>query len=45
MQCCALCNETIEDILLEFGEFVETDGEYWHLECHAEYFGEELQEV
>ena len=42
---CTLCNEHIEDIEIQFGDAVETDGEFWHAECFAEYFGEVYEEV
>jgi hypothetical protein len=45
MHLCALCNERIDDIQIEFDEFVELDGEYWHVECYAEYFDEVLETV
>lgn len=35
---CALCNEHIEEVELHFGDAIEVDGEYWHIECYAEYF-------
>lgn len=40
---CTLCNEDIEKVDFEFGEAVDLDGEYWHTECYAEYFGEVLE--
>lgn len=40
MNCCALCNEDIEDIEFESGEAIELDDEFWHVECYTEYFGE-----
>jgi len=41
MKCCALCNEAVDSVELEFGDAVELDnGEYWHYECYTEYFGE-----
>ena len=42
MHNCSFCNEMIEDVHIEFGEVEIIDEEYWHLECYAEYFGEEL---
>lgn len=42
---CTLCNEPIEDVELQFGDFRLVDGEYWHLDCYAEYFEEVLEEV
>jgi len=39
---CTLCNEPIEEVELQFGDVVEVDGEYWHVECYAEYFEEIL---
>ena len=45
MICCALCNEPFEEDQLAFGDIKELDGEYWHPECYAEYFGEVLEEV
>lgn len=43
MHQCTLCNEYIEEVELEFGDALEIDGEYWHGECYAEYFGEVLE--
>ena len=40
---CTLCNEHIMENEVDFGEAVEVDGEYWHAECFAEYFGEVLE--
>ncbi|GEM_PF-373229 len=40
MKRCALCNEYIEDIEFQFDEAVEIEGEYWHVGCYEEYFGE-----
>ncbi len=40
MKRCALCNEYIEDIEFQFEEAVEIEGEYWHVGCYEEYFGE-----
>jgi len=37
---CALCNEHVDDVELQFGDVIDLDGEYWHTECYAEYFGE-----
>lgn len=45
MQKCTLCNEHIDDVALEFGEAIELEGEYWHDECFAEYFDEQLEAV
>ncbi|HOZ45666.1 MAG TPA: hypothetical protein PLO37_08800 [Candidatus Hydrogenedentes bacterium] len=42
---CALCNEHIENVELEFGDAIEVEGEYWHVECYAEYFDEVLEAV
>lgn len=42
---CALCNELIEDVHIQFGEFERIEDEYWHVECYAEYFDEALEEV
>ena len=42
---CTLCNETIEPFQLEFDDAFKVDGEYWHVECYAEYFDEVLEEV
>ncbi len=42
---CTLCNEPFEDIEIEMNEIHEIEGEYWHTECYAEYFGETLEEV
>ncbi|MCX8065784.1 MAG: hypothetical protein N3G21_11545 [Candidatus Hydrogenedentes bacterium] len=40
MRRCSLCNETIEETEFEFEEAIEVDGEYWHVGCYEEYFGE-----
>ncbi|MCA1901115.1 MAG: hypothetical protein LDL53_02665, partial [Candidatus Hydrogenedens sp.] len=40
MKRCALCNEYIEDIEFQFDEAIDLDGEYWHVGCYEEYFGE-----
>jgi hypothetical protein len=45
MNHCALCNEDITDIELEFGDAIEVDEEHWHAECYAEYFDEALEAV
>ena len=37
---CTVCNEYIDEDDILFGEVTETDGEYWHVECYHEYFGE-----
>ncbi|MBP8130204.1 MAG: hypothetical protein KA184_11555 [Candidatus Hydrogenedentes bacterium] len=42
---CQLCNEHIEDVEFQFGDAFEVDGEFWHGECFAEYFGEVYEEV
>ena len=42
---CTLCNEHIEEIDFQFGDVCEVEGEYWHLECFAEYFEEVLERV
>ena len=40
---CALCNEHIDGVELQFGDAIELDNEYWHIECYAEYFDEVLE--
>ena len=40
MKRCSLCNEIIEEIEFEFDEAIEVDGEFWHVGCYEEYFGE-----
>ena len=40
---CRLCNEAFEQVELDFGEIVQVDDEFWHLECYAEYYGEALE--
>lgn len=45
MHICALCNDAIVDIDIQFGEYKRVDDEYWHLECYSEYFDEALQEA
>ncbi|MFA6242079.1 MAG: hypothetical protein WC655_14185 [Candidatus Hydrogenedentales bacterium] len=45
MHLCALCNEAIEPVQIQFGEVKKLAGEYWHLECYAEYFEVALEEV
>ena len=42
---CALCNEPIEDVEIQLGDVRIVDGEYWHAECYAEYYGEVLEEA
>ena len=42
---CTLCNESIDVMELEFEEAFIIEGEYWHVECYAEYFDEVLEEV
>lgn len=42
---CALCNERIEPIDIQFGDVKIVNGEYWHLDCYAEYFEEVLEEA
>lgn len=42
---CTLCNEEIESSDIEFGEVEIIEGEYWHADCFAEYFGEVLEEA
>jgi hypothetical protein len=37
---CIMCNEDIEEVDMQYGDVVEVNGEYWHPECFAEYFGE-----
>jgi len=45
MKQCALCNEQIEDVLIQFGDAIKAQGEFWHAECYEEYFGEVLQKA
>ena len=46
MHRCALCNEHIEEVDIQFNEVVILDDdEYWHLDCYAEYFGEVFEEA
>jgi hypothetical protein len=41
MKCCALCNEEISKLEFQTREAVELDnGEFWHVECYTEYYGE-----
>lgn len=40
---CRLCNESFEQVELDFGEVVQIDEEYWHAACYAEYFDESLE--
>lgn len=42
---CPLCNEHIEQTEMEIGDVKIAHGEYWHLECYAEYFEEVLEEA
>ena len=42
---CALCNEHIDDNEFLFNEAFEIEGEYWHADCYAEYYGEELEQA
>lgn len=43
MHKCTLCNEDIDDSAVEFGDVIDVDGEFWHMECYDEYF--ELEAV
>jgi len=40
---CRLCNESFEQVDIDFGEVVRLGDEYWHVECYAEYFDEALE--
>ncbi len=41
MKCCAMCNEEIGALEFTNAEAVELDnGEFWHVECYTEYYGE-----
>lgn len=40
---CKLCNESFEQVELDFGEVIHIDDEYWHADCYAEYFDEALE--
>ena len=40
---CRLCNESFEQVELDFGEVIQIDDEYWHADCYAEYFDESLE--
>ena len=42
---CTLCNELIEQHELDFEEAYKVEDEFWHAECFAEYFEEQLEEV
>ena len=42
---CALCNEHVDEVELQFGDVIEVDNEYWHIECYAEYFDEVVELV
>ena len=43
MHRCALCNEHIEEVDIQFNEVAILDDEYWHLDCYAEYFVRSLK--
>lgn len=43
MHCCTLCNEPFESVELQFGDVIEVEGEFWHVECFAEYFDEVVE--
>jgi hypothetical protein len=45
MKQCTLCNESFEQVDLDFGEIITIEEEYWHAECYAEYFGEAALEM
>ncbi len=45
MKHCALCNEAIETVDVQFGQVRVVAGEYWHLDCYAEYFELALEEA
>ena len=38
-------NEHIDELHIQYDEYTELDGEYWHTECYAEYFDEALEAV
>ena len=40
---CRLCNESFEQVELDFGGVIQIDDEYWHAACYAEYFDESLE--
>lgn len=42
---CALCNESFEQVEIEFGEVLKVEDEYWHTDCYAEYFEDSLEKV
>ena len=42
---CALCNETIDQVQIDFEDAFKVEDEYWHAECFAEYFDEVLEQV
>ncbi len=42
---CALCNESFEQVEIEFGEVLKVEDEYWHQDCYAEYFEDALEKV
>jgi hypothetical protein len=45
VQHCALCNEAIEQVEIDFGDAFQLEEEFWHTECYAEYFDEVLEEA
>ena len=45
MDCCALCNEPINEIDFEVSSVEVSNGEDWHADCFAEYFSEVLEKV
>ena len=45
MHLCALCNDAIMDIDIQFGEYKTSGSEYWHLDCYSEYFDETVEVV
>ena len=42
---CGLCNETIDQVQIDFEDAFKVEDEYWHAECFAEYFDEVLEQV
>ena len=42
---CTLCNDPIEQIEMDLGSATVIGSDYWHVDCHAEYFDETLELV
>ena len=42
---CQFCNESIEQVDIDFGEVIIAKENYWHADCFAEYFDVEPEDI